>query len=70
EQSRNRREFAADLVEPLVGLLQDPDARQEMAESARSLARPNAAEEVADVLFELTGLPAAPVTSRPIRAAG
>ncbi|QDU36461.1 UDP-N-acetylglucosamine--N-acetylmuramyl-(pentapeptide) pyrophosphoryl-undecaprenol N-acetylglucosamine transferase MurG [Maioricimonas rarisocia] len=70
EQNQNRREFATDLMESLGGLLQDRDARFEMGESARSLARPNAAEEVVDVLFELTGLPAAPVTSRPVRAAG
>ncbi|MEW4527788.1 MAG: undecaprenyldiphospho-muramoylpentapeptide beta-N-acetylglucosaminyltransferase [Maioricimonas sp. JB045] len=70
EQGRDRRAFVADLQEPLARLLQDPVAREDMAEAAGSLARPNAANDVADILFELTGLPETPATTQPVRAAG
>jgi UDP-N-acetylglucosamine--N-acetylmuramyl-(pentapeptide) pyrophosphoryl-undecaprenol N-acetylglucosamine transferase len=45
------------LADTLLALLGEPEQRRTMAERARSLARPDAADIIARQLFELAGRP-------------
>lgn len=54
-RDRDRDRAPERLSERLVGLLEDPEARRRMAASARALARPEAAAEVARRLMALAG---------------